>query len=328
MSGTDPEQRAREAEWRAGEALVRYHLSRDAVALPFRLGENDVFRVEDPQQGSFALRLHKPGYQDAVTIASELAWLDALAAEGIPVNAPVAGTDGALLQHAGSDTEAPPCVLFGWIEEAPRPDLDESARFMLLGEILARIHRHGRDWTPPEGFRRQRWDIDGLIGERHIHGPYRSAPGIAPGDLALFDETAARVRERIAHLREERSQGWGLIHGDYGFFNAVMGTHGPVIIDFDDCGWGWPVYDVAVALWRWQEAPDFGPHRDALLKGYETVLPFSGEQFAALDHVIMAQRLGNLGWFGKHRDSPLMELLPARIADAATACRRYLARFG
>jgi len=324
MSGQDRERRALEAERRAGEALARYHLSRDAVAVAFRLGENDVFRVDDPQQGSFALRLHKPGYQDAATIASELAWLHALAAEGVPVNAPVPGIDGRLLQLTGGPDEALPCVLFGWIEEVPRPDLEEADRFALLGEILGRIHRHGRDWTPPEGFRRQRWDIDGLIGESHIHGPYRTAPGIPPAELALFDTTAAQVRARIAHLREDRSLGWGLIHGDFGFSNAVMGEDGPVIIDFDDCGWGWPVYDVAVALWRRQDAPDFGPCRDALLKGYETVIPFSGEQFAAIDDIVMAQRLGNLGWFGKHQDSPLIETLPLRIEEATAACRKYL----
>ena len=321
--------RAREAERRAALALDRFHLSREAVAEVFRLGENEVFRVIDPQQGSFALRIHKPGYQDATTIASELAWLAALAGEGVPVNAPVAGRDGALLQHAGDDEEAPHAVLFGWIDEAPAAACDDEAeRFAALGEVLGRIHRHGRTWHPPDGFRRQRWDHEGLVGEGHIHGPYRAAAGISPDQLALFDTTVAAIRERIAHLREEPRGGWGLIHGDFGFSNAIVSAGGPVIIDFDDCGWGWPLYDIAVALWRRFDEAGGTRLRDGLLKGYERVLPFPGEQYACLEDIIMAQRLGNLGWFGKHADSPLAEVLPQRIEAAEAACRKYLARLG
>lgn len=333
MNAGSMEQRTWEAERRADLALDHYHLSREAVSTVFRLGENDVFHIVDPQQGSFALRIHKPGYQDATTIASELAWLAALAGEGVPVNDPVPGRDGALLQRAGEDEEAPLAVLFGWIEEVPAgPGADdgteEAESFAALGEVLGRIHSHGRTWEPPEGFRRQHWDHDGLIGERHIHGPYRSAAGIVSEQLALFDTTVAAVRERIAHLREEARAGWGLIHGDFSFANTIVTADGPVIIDFDDCGWGWPVYDIAVALWRRFEEPGFARLRDGLLRGYERVLPFPGEQYACLEDIIMAQRLGNLGWYGKHADSPLAEVLPQRIEEAEAACRRYLARLG
>jgi len=329
MTEETSEQRAQQAQERAQSALDRFHLSREAVAELFRLGENDVFRVSDPQQGRFALRIHKPGYQNAASVASELAWLAALADDAIPVNAPVAGRDGALLQHAGEDDAAPLAVLFGWIEEAPAlPGEDEAERFAALGEVLGRIHRHGRTWEPPEGFQRQRWDRDGLVGEGHIHGPYRAAAGISPEQLALFDATAVAVRERIAHLREETRAGWGLIHGDFGFSNAIISATGPVIIDFDDCGWGWPLYDIAVALWRRGDEDAFPRLRDGLLRGYERVLPFPGEQYACLEDIIMAQRIGNLGWFGKHANSPLASVLPQRIVEAEAACRKYLARLG
>ena len=83
MDAETTEQRARDARERAHKALDRFHLSREAVAELFRLGENDVFRVTDPQQGRFALRIHKPGYQNAASVASELAWLAALASGGV-----------------------------------------------------------------------------------------------------------------------------------------------------------------------------------------------------------------------------------------------------
>ena len=42
------------------------------------------------------------------------------------------------------------------------------------------------------------------------------------------------------------------------------------MIDFDDCGHGHRLYDLAVALWELRDEPDYGPFRDALLAGYRS----------------------------------------------------------
>ena len=70
------------------------------------------------------------------------------------------------------------------------------------------------------------------------------------------------------HLAAARRR-QGLIHADLHLGNALF-QHGDVkLIDFDDCGTGPRLYEVAVALWELRDGPDYPVFRDALLAGYQ-----------------------------------------------------------
>lgn len=60
----------------------------------------------------------------------------------------------------------------------------------------------------------------------------------------------------------------GLIHADLHLGNALFQRGSVKLIDFDDCGTGPRVYDLAVALWELRDRPDYPAFRDALLSGY------------------------------------------------------------
>ena len=61
---------------------------------------------------------------------------------------------------------------------------------------------------------------------------------------------------------------WGLIHADLHLGNALFHRGGVKLIDFDDCGYGHRLYDLAVAVWELRDEPDYPAFRDALLNGY------------------------------------------------------------
>ena len=63
---------------------------------------------------------------------------------------------------------------------------------------------------------------------------------------------------------------WGLIHADLHLGNAVFHGGGVRLIDFDDCGHGPRIYELAVALWELRERQDYVAFRDALLDRYRT----------------------------------------------------------
>ena len=60
----------------------------------------------------------------------------------------------------------------------------------------------------------------------------------------------------------------GLIHADLHLGNALFQRGDVKLIDFDDCGTGPRLYEVAVALWELRDGPDYPAFRDALLAGY------------------------------------------------------------
>ena len=63
-------------------------------------------------------------------------------------------------------------------------------------------------------------------------------------------------------------------------------------IDFDDCGYGYWIYDLATPLAHWQTHPQWPVYRRALLDGYLGVRALPDEQLAHLD-LFMAARHGS-----------------------------------
>ncbi|MET0885113.1 MAG: phosphotransferase, partial [Mycetocola sp.] len=88
----------------------------------------------------------------------------------------------------------------------------------------------------------------------------------------LPSEVRARfqaVGDRLADVMLQVG-GVGLIHADLHLGNALFQCGEVKLIDFDDCGTGPRLYELAVAVWELRERPDHAVFRDQLLAGYRT----------------------------------------------------------
>ena len=64
---------------------------------------------------------------------------------------------------------------------------------------------------------------------------------------------------------------YGLIHADMRLANLILSPDGTRLIDFDDCGFGWLVYDFAAAISFIEDDPRIPAMRSAWLRGYRSV---------------------------------------------------------
>lgn len=62
--------------------------------------------------------------------------------------------------------------------------------------------------------------------------------------------------------------GHGLLHADLHYENFLFPDGRALAIDFDDCGWGNYLYDLAVPLSELEGRSNYEALRDALLDGY------------------------------------------------------------
>ena len=91
----------------------------------------------------------------------------------------------------------------------------------------------------------------------------------------------------------------GLIHAD-----LCLGQEGNVLfhkgqarpLDFDDCGFGYWVYDLAVPLAHWQTAPQWAIYRQALLEGYAKVRPLPRAELPYLGLFMAARHVSEILW--------------------------------
>ena len=96
--------------------------------------------------------------------------------------------------------------------------------------------------------------------------PARGCWALLPAEVRTrFEAVAARMAE-IMHA----VGGVGLIHADLHLGNALFHRGGVRLIDFDDCGTGARLYELAVALWELRDRSDYSMFRQALVSGYRT----------------------------------------------------------
>ncbi|MCC6306128.1 MAG: phosphotransferase [Rhodobacteraceae bacterium] len=262
--------------------------------------ENAVYRIE-LAPGPAALRLHRAGYQSAPAIRSELWWLAALAAEGLPVPAPVRRPGGALTLRLADGRLA---TAVAWLAGSPSgaggvPLAGEpaavAARHRRLGRLIGRIHAATDRLTLPRGFVRPRWDLSALLGPRPRWGRFWAAPWLDPAEARAL--VAARRHLRRALLAHAAAGGdFGLIHADVLRENVLRGAGGPALIDFDDAGWGFRLYDLGTVLSQDLAEPGLGDLAVALADGYAEIRPLTGAGRGGLALFTLLRCLASAGW--------------------------------
>jgi Ser/Thr protein kinase RdoA (MazF antagonist) len=302
----------------ARQALPRFGFGPGAALSLLHHRENAVFRVDDGGR-SWALRVHRAGYRTSDEIRSELCWMDALREAGVSTPPVRPGADGDPLQHVAAGPGQPPLQVdvLGWIDGAPLAAGGESAElYRLVGRTSALIQAHGRQWTPPPGFRRPTWDVDALVGPRALWGDYAALEALAPDDLARMHRAADLVRRRLDAFGRAPDR-FGLTHGDLMPDNILVAGDVPHVIDFDDGGYGWYLYDLATLLADRVADPGFAAMRDAWVAGYRSVAPLPEEHLRELDVLVMARLLLGLGWMHTRRETPMAQAFTAVVVALA-----------
>ena len=86
-------------------------------------------------------------------------------------------------------------------------------------------------------------------------------------------------------------------------------------IDFEDCGYGYWMWDIAVALCTWAWNDGWEKMRDAFYEGYAAIRRLPDEQWGMLDLFIATQYATMLIWasaFLKHDPKRVDEYVPWR----------------
>jgi Ser/Thr protein kinase RdoA (MazF antagonist) len=319
MSGEYPPKVVADLERRVTAALPRWGLSPATAVSVLNLSENATFGLSDPVSGrELVVRVHRVGYSSAEEIRSELAWIEALRHEGVVETAtPVAGSDGELLQTLVCPAGGTPrhAVAFARLPgTAPDPAGDVVRWFERLGELTARMHRHARSWPRPAGFRRKRWDLAAMVGPEAFWGPWRAAIGLTAGGAAVIEQALAQVEMRLTRFGSE-SDRFGLVHADLHLANLLADGQHLRIIDFDDCGFSWYLYDFATAV-SFIEHQSVVPDLLAAWTGaYRRVAPLSAQELAEIPSFVILRRILLSAWIASHREVPLAQEMGATYTE-------------
>ncbi|MBF9042226.1 phosphotransferase [Rhodobacterales bacterium HKCCE4037] len=285
--------------------------------------ENKVFRV-DHAGAAYALRLHRPGYCSEAELRSELQWMAAADAGAIHVPSPVASAEGRLLHVI----DGVAVDVLSWLDGRPLGKTgtplamdDRLGLFRAIGREMARLHAVSDAWEQPEGFTRRRWDREGLLGEAPVWDRFWDNPSLAPEARALFLRFREVATETLATV--EGTLDFGLIHADLVRENIMIDGDKIQLIDFDDSGFGFRLFDIATTLLRNRTEADYDALKAALLDGYLSVRPLD---LSVLDLFIALRAVTYVGWIISRMEEPGSEARNLRFtATASDLVSAYLA---
>jgi Ser/Thr protein kinase RdoA (MazF antagonist) len=348
----------------ACDALAAYGLSGRTELTLLNISENATFRLDDPETGGRSvLRVNRPGYHSPDAIRSELAWVQALRADGV-VSTPevLPALDGSpVASGAHPDGERRNVVRFAWVEGVEPAGARLVDDFRTLGAITARLHRHARTWTPPPGFTRFRWDYETSIGPRGHWGRWQDGMGVGTAERAVLGRLDDLLRDRLAAFGDGPDR-FGLVHADMRLANLLVDPTPDLVdptpdgalpgspagsapapdgdlpsqerpgevsvIDFDDCGLGWFMYDLGSSLSFIEHDPQVPALIDAWATGYREVTPLSGEEEAELPTFVLLRRLLLVAWIGSHHDTNLAQEMGEEFTRVSCdLAEDYLSRF-
>lgn len=292
----------------ARAALPRWGLGPEARLTLLNHSENTTYRIDDPGlKEPLILRVHREGYHTVNGIRSELAWMEDLRARGgVITPRPIPGLDSDPIQQILWPALPRPrcCVMFEFIAGTEPSEEDLIGPFIRLGEVSGRLHVHSRGWQRPPWFERLRWAFEETIGSQPHWGPWTDGPGLDGQGQALLGGLAKVLEDRLRRFGQ-RPERFGLIHADLRLANLLIQDGETRVIDFDDCGLGWFLYDAATALSFIEDRPDVPDLVAAWVEGYRHTAPLTAKEEAEIPTFIMLRRMTILAWIGSHHETEL-----------------------
>jgi Ser/Thr protein kinase RdoA (MazF antagonist) len=293
--------------------LQRYGITAEQVTLLDGF-ESFIYAYERAGAG-YILRITHTERRDENLIHAEVDWINYLAAGGAGVSQAVLSQNGQLVEMT-PDGHGEDFVATAFTKAPGKPpwEVGWSAQMREnYGRLLGRIHALSKTYTPGDpAWQRPQWDDTVMLDIE------ANLPASETRALEAFHKIVAHIE-----TLPKDPQGFGLIHFDAHPANMFATEDGQLtLFDFDDCCYGWYIYDIAMVLFynvmdAWEDGreAEFTRHfMTHFLNGYT--------QETDLD----PKWLKELPWFLKLREVDLYALIHRDfdLDDLDEWCARYM----
>jgi Ser/Thr protein kinase RdoA (MazF antagonist) len=320
-----PQEQVRRLALVAGAALPHWGLD-GAELSEVAYRENMTFRVDAPGHGVFAMRVHQANYRTDAQIQSELDLMAYLDGEGVrtPEVVPALSGDRLVTVAAQGVAEPRQVDVFRWIEGQPlritgQPAGDAAeltAAYQEVGRLAARIYNATEKWQAPAGFDRPAWDAEGIYGVNGVIGDFRRLEGVPEHQMQMLLEVAAKLDGVLGDFGQSPDR-YGLSQGDLLPENIFVCDDGLRILDFDDAGDSWCMFDIATAVFDLAVTPALEPCLEATIAGYREHRDLPDEHVALFPAFFLARLLSYLGWCAKKPHMPQANVIKPLLLYAA-----------
>ncbi|MFW9850697.1 MAG: phosphotransferase enzyme family protein [Candidatus Thorarchaeota archaeon] len=198
--------------------------------------ENKMFGVNTPE-AKFVVRITPPGHKTPIEVQAEMDWLIYLQQNEAPVEHVISSKNGNLVEIVDTKDGPIPVVCFEWAPGrlVTKDDFSQEL-FHAWGKGVGLIHRLTKDYKSPTPPGRIQWYDDEYLNRDLI-----------PSDQELVLQRFDSLMEHFKSKKPTRDS-FGLIHQDVHSDNLFLDGDHLTVLDFDDCVYGFFIFDIANAL--------------------------------------------------------------------------------
>jgi Ser/Thr protein kinase RdoA (MazF antagonist) len=274
------------------DALEAQGLRCDGRVLALNSYENRVYQIGIEDREPVVAKFYRPGRWSDAAIREEHQFAAELAAQEIPVVAPLATGGQTLHLHRGFRYAIFPRRGGRW------PELGTAEEREWVGRFLGRIHAVGRAGQFRERVRLSVEDLGRRSRDFLLEGEWM------PDYLAT---KYADLTDVLLEAVEERARGWrgaaqGRILGDCHRGNILWTDLGPHFVDLDDCVTGPAIQDLWMLLAGNEQ--EMRTELTDLLKGYEQFLAFDRRELALIEPLRALRMMHYAAWLARRWDDP------------------------
>lgn len=313
----------------ANTAIHSYPSLTQSTIQLLNYSENATYLVKNSETGEkYILRVGRPHYHSKIEIESELAWLKSIDEHSsIQVSLPILGGNGEYIQEVVYENDIYYCTLFTFLEgTAPDENNEDDLinQFEILGEITAQLHEQSINQREKLAtIKRLAWNYETILGPAPKWGRWQDGRGITKERQELFEKVSAKIKKRLDQFGKSPGR-YGLIHSDLRLANLLVDGDQIKVIDFDDCGFGYYLYDLATSLSFIEHKPYVPSLVAAWLKGYRKVRALSKEEELEIPTFIMMRRLQLIAWVGSRNNETTLELGNRFTEETDKLAEKYL----
>lgn len=140
----------------------------------------------------------------------------------------------------------------------------------------------------------------------------------------IFSRTVAKIGSRLSAYGQSQER-FGLVQGDLRLANLLVDGEEIKVIDFDDCGFSWFMYDAATPVSFYEHEPQVPELIEHWKTGYRSVRPLLRADEAEIPTFIILRRLLLVAWIGTRRDTDEAKSMGVAYSEGTVAlCEKYL----
>jgi len=274
------------------DALEALDFRSDGRVLALNSYENRVYQIGIEDAEPLIAKFYRPNRWSDAAILEEHAFSLELAAQEIPVVAPLKAAERTLHVHRGFRYAVFPRRGGRWPELSKRDDRE------WVGRFLGRIHAVGR----AAAFQHR-----GILSVQTLGWEARET--VLEGDWmpGYLADKYADVTEQLLGEIEARAANWngarlGRILGDCHRGNILWTEGGPHFVDLDDCLSGPAIQDVWMLLSGGQQ--EMRTELTDLLAGYQQFCSFDNREIALIEPLRALRMIHYSAWLARRWDDP------------------------